>query len=103
VSMPKARDIDAVLHSERLAGRCKRLHALTSPTADLPDGAMVLQDGVPHLSLGRLARPWSLRGYGIPVTPLDCAQLVTPPSTVAVLRVGYRPQIHASAFAERSK
>jgi hypothetical protein len=103
VSMPKARDIDAVLHSERLAGRCKRLHALTSPTSDLPDGAMVLQDGVPHLILGRLARPWSLRGYGIPVTPLDCAQLVTPPSTVAVLRVGYRPQIHASAFAERSK
>jgi hypothetical protein len=103
VSMPKARDIDATLHSERLAGRCKRLHVLTSPTADLPDGAMVLQDGVPHLILGRLARPWSLRGYGIPVTPLDCAQLVTPPSTIAVLRAGYGPQIHASAFAERSK
>ena len=101
VSMPKARDIDAVLHSERLAGRRKRLHALTSPTADLPDGAMVLQDGVPHLILGRLARPWSLRGYGIPVTPLDPAQLVTPPATVAVLRAGYRPQLHASAFAER--
>jgi hypothetical protein len=102
VSMPKARDIDAVLHSERLAGRCKRLHVLTSAAADLPDGAMVLQDGVPHLILGSLARPWSLRGYGIPATPLDCAQLVTPPSTIAVLRAGYRPQIHPSAFAERS-
>jgi hypothetical protein len=103
VSMPKARDIDATLHAERLAGRCKCLHVLTSPTADLPDGAMVLQDGVRHLILGSLARPWSLRGYGMPVTPLDCVQLVTPPSTIAVLRAGYRPQIHVSAFAERSK
>jgi len=35
-----------------------------------------------------------------PVTPLDGAQLITPPSTVAVLRGGYQPQIHASAFGE---
>ena len=97
-SKPKARDIDAALHGERLANRRKRLHVLTSPVADLPDGAMILQDGAPHLILGRLARAWSLRGYGPPVTPLDGAQLITPPSTVAVLRGGYRPQIHASAF-----
>src|SRR5215469_12358378 len=45
MSRPKARDIDAVLHAERLSGRHKRLHVLTSPAADLPDGAMVLQDG----------------------------------------------------------
>jgi len=99
-AMPKAHDIDAALHAERLADGRKRLHALTSPAADLPDGAMILQDGVPHLILGSLARPWSFRGYGVPVTPLECAQLITPPSTVAVLRRGYRPQIHASAFAE---
>jgi hypothetical protein len=91
-------DIDATLHAERLAGGRKRLHALTSPAADLPDGGMLLQDDVPQLIVGSLARPWSLRGYGIPVTPLDYAQLITPPSIVAVLRAGYRPQIHASAF-----
>src|SRR6266853_6838206 len=39
-----AREIDAVLHRERLAGREKRLHALTAPIEELPDGAMV-QDG----------------------------------------------------------
>ena len=99
-SKPKARDIDAVLHAERLANRRKRLHALTSPAADLPDGTMILQDGAPHLILGGLARAWSLRGYGPPVTPLDGAQLITPPSTVAVLRAGYRPHIHTSAFGE---
>jgi hypothetical protein len=49
-----------------------------------------------------LARPWSLRGYGATVAPLDFAQLITPPSTVAALRAGYRPQMHASAFGEQN-
>jgi hypothetical protein len=101
-AMPKAHDIDTTLHAERLDGRRKRLHLLTSPTPELPDGAMILQDGVPHLMLEGLARPWSLRGYGAPVAPLDFAQLITPPSTVAALRVGYRPQMHASAFGEQN-
>jgi hypothetical protein len=98
-SMPKARDIDAALHAERLVGRCKRLHVLTAPAVDLPNGAMVLQDGLPHLIVGGVARPWSLRGYGPAVMPLDCSRLITPPSTVAVLSAGYRPQLHTSAFA----
>lgn len=92
----KAHEIDMRLHTERLDGRRKRLHALTSPAAELPDGAMIVQDGVPHLIREGLAHPWSLRGYGAAVTPLDSAQLITPPSTVAVLRTGYRPQIHDS-------
>src|SRR5215469_9564307 len=53
---------------------------LTSPAADLPDGTMILQDWKPHLILGGLARAWSFRGYGPPVTPFDGAQLITPPS-----------------------
>ena len=98
----KAGDIDRTLHAERLDGRRKRLHDLTSPAADLPDGAMILQDGAPHLILAGLARPWSLRGYGGPVVPSDCARLITPPSTVAVLNAGYRPLIHMSAFSQRT-
>ena len=94
---PKAGDIDGVLHAERLDGRRKRLHALTSPAADLPDGAMILQDGAPHLILGGLARPWSLSGYGAPTAAQDGARLITPSSTVAVLSDGYRPLIHRSA------
>jgi len=39
-----ARDIDAVLHRERLSGGKKRLHARTMSLEELPDGAM-LQDG----------------------------------------------------------
>ena len=97
---PKAGDIDGVLHTERLDGRRKRLHALTSPAADLPDGAMILQDVAPHLILGGLARPWSPSGYGAAVAALDSAQLITPPSTLAVLKDGYGPVIHPSAFGD---
>jgi hypothetical protein len=96
---PKASDIDRVLHSERLDGRRKRLHNLTSSPTTLPDGAMIFQDGAPYLILSGMARRWSLRGYGTPTAALDGAQLITPPSTVAVLRAGYRPRLHASAFS----
>ena len=94
---PKAPDIDRVLHAERLDGRRKRLHDLTSPAA-LPDGAMIFQDGAPHLILNGQARRWSLRGYGASAAPLGGAWLITPPSTVAALRAGYQPRLHASAF-----
>lgn len=59
---PKAPDIDRVLHAERLEGRRKRLHTLTSPAAELPDGAMILQNGEPHLILNGRAHCWSLGG-----------------------------------------
>jgi hypothetical protein len=95
----KAPDIDRVLHAERLDGRRKRLHNLASPAAGLPDGAMIFQDGAPHLILNGLARRWSLSGYGAPTAPLDGALLITPPSTVAALRAGYRPRLHVSAFS----
>jgi hypothetical protein len=94
----KAPDIDRILHAERLDGPRKRLHNLTSPAAALPDGAMVFQDDAPHLIINGLARRWSLRGYGAPTASLGDARLITPPSTVAVLRAGYRPRLHASAF-----
>jgi hypothetical protein len=96
----KAGDIDRMLHAERLDGRRKRLHAMTLPAADLPDGVMILQGSGPHLILGGLARPWSPAGYGAPTAPRDGARLITPPATVAVLRAGYRPLIHSSACGE---
>ncbi|MGH7154581.1 MAG: hypothetical protein ACREF3_11700, partial [Acetobacteraceae bacterium] len=66
VAKLKAGEIDRVLHVERIEGHRKRLHALTSPAADLPDGAMVLQDGAAYLILAGAARRWSHAGYGAP-------------------------------------
>jgi hypothetical protein len=87
----------ATARTERLDGRAKRLHAPTSPAADLPDGAMVLQDGGVHLILNSAARRWSHAGYGAPVAILGSANLITPPSTGAMLRAGYRPRLHTPA------
>ena len=94
---PKAGDIDRVLHAERLDGNRKRLHALAAPAADLPDGAMVLHDGAPHLIWKGRAHRWSQAGYSAATAPPDQAELITPPSTVAALRAGYRPILHPSA------
>jgi hypothetical protein len=96
-AIPKASEIDRILHGERLEGHRKRVHDLKSSAAALPDGAMIFQDGAPYLILSGLARRWSPRGYEAPTTPSDKARLITPPSTVATLRVGYRPQLHVSA------
>ena len=74
------REIDAVLHRERLDGRKKRLHALPMPIEQLPDGAMVAAGGESYLmAKGRPLR-WSFDGYAVPIwTPV--AMLLTPPST----------------------
>jgi hypothetical protein len=94
-----ARDIDAVLHRERLEGRAKRLHALPAPIERLPDGAMVALDGESYLiANGRVLR-WSFDGYREAQNPIEDAMLLTPPSTLHALSAGYRPVLHGSASA----
>jgi hypothetical protein len=95
-AMSRAGEIDRVLHAERLDGHSKRLHSPRAPTASLPDGAMVLQSGAPHLILGGRAYPWSHSGYGAPTSPQGGVTVLTPPSTLAALEAGYRAQVHPS-------
>jgi hypothetical protein len=93
-----ARDIDAVLHRERLSGGKKRLHARTMPLEQLPDGAM-LQEGESYLVAQGRALLWSPAGYRKAQTTLQDAMLLTPPSTLRALMAGYRPVLHPSATA----
>src|SRR3979411_565679 len=59
VASVRAGDIDGVLHRERLAGGQKRLHALSVPFEQLPDGAMVQQGPESYLvARGRVLRWW---------------------------------------------
>lgn len=87
-----AREIDALLHRERLDGKTKRLYR--APVADLPDGSFLTMDTTPQTPLllwqGK-AYPWSHAGYGAPFTLPDRAEVtvLTPPTLVAVLRAGY--------------
>ncbi|MEM6381255.1 MAG: hypothetical protein AAF739_01155 [Pseudomonadota bacterium] len=89
-----AEAIDERLHAERT--RQDRTQALW---ASLPVGTLVeTSQGVlakaPHGAIG-----WSFGGYQSSYTPSgsDRIRLLTPPSTVAALRAGYRPSWHPSA------
>jgi hypothetical protein len=92
-----ARDIDAVLHGERLAGRKKRLHPLPVPIEQLPDGAMVARDDKSYLIAQGRALRWWPAGYRSSDDELSGAMLLTPPSTLRALGAGYRPVLHPTA------
>lgn len=93
-----ARDIDAVLHRERLDHGKKRLHGLPIRLENLPDGAMVQIGSDSFLVARGRAQKWSPAGYsearGLP----EEAMLLTPPSTLRALVAGYRPVLHPSAL-----
>ena len=91
----RAAEMDAVLHAERLAPARPRL-ALRA----LPEGAMALWRGAPHLvARARLWR-WSFGDYGPGVIlPDDVAAALTPPSIIAALRAGYKPRAEGTPLA----
>jgi hypothetical protein len=93
----RAREMDTVLHSERLERSKKRLHPLPMPVAQLPDGAMVQQGEESFLILQGRALQWSMGGYRRGERVIDDAMLLTPPSTLRAVSAGYRPVLHPSA------
>ena len=92
-----ARDIDAILHGERLNGRTKRLHPLSMPLAELPDGAMLQEGAESYLIVQGRALLWSPAGYRQVQSAPQAAMLLTPPSTLQALRAGYQAVLHPSA------
>jgi hypothetical protein len=94
---PRAPEMDAVLHRERLDGRDKRRHRL--PFDDLPDGAMLAHDDVAWAVRGRWLLRWTPAGYDRrKARPRDgVADVLTPPAILAVFSGGYRPHWHPSA------
>ena len=93
--------IDRRLHAERLTDdrRGPRTHRETY--ADLPDGAMVVIEGEAWLVRGDGLRHWSPGGYaGRRDRPPGVAEVLTPPSLLAVLAGGWSgevPLLHPSA------
>lgn len=95
---PRAREMDAALHDERLIRRLgrrtktKRLHE--ARLSSLPAGAMVSLWGAAWLVADEYLLRWSPAGYVQAIRPLDgVARVLTPPSILSVLRAGYRPTI----------
>jgi hypothetical protein len=93
----RAKDMDAVLHRERLDRGRKRLHPLPMPLKELPDGTMMHADEESYLIVSGEPLRWSFAGYSRGDIDADAALLLTPPSTLRALAAGYRPVLHPSA------
>jgi hypothetical protein len=83
--------MDEALHGERVENRRKRLWR--TRLGELPDGAMIARDRRPYAVRSGALSPWSFAGYGAPepLEPEAVVDVLTPPSTVAALKGGYRP------------
>jgi hypothetical protein len=105
VSTPTAGQMNHQLHGERIVRGTHRRRTHVLPWADLPDGTFVrLDDADPALVLGDRLVTWTTSGYAARrarPTRGD-ADVVTPPSSVAVLRAGYPVQIDPSARTEKA-
>jgi hypothetical protein len=96
---PRAVEMDARLHAERVALRPRRQRTWPARLRALPDGTMVRSGDTVGLLLAGTVRPWSLTGYGTPVAapPAATVEVLTPPASVAALAHGFRPLLHPSA------
>ena len=92
-----AREIDAVLHGERLERGRKRLHPLPAPVDRMPDGAMVQRGEESFLIVQGRVLQWSMAGYSETEIATENAMLLTPPSTLRAMSAGYQPVLHPSA------
>ena len=99
---PGADAIDAQLHGERINEETGERRYSSAPLRELPDGAFVLRGGKPWLVLGDELLLWSAAGYLTRTRrpTRERATVITPPSLVALLRIGWRPLVplfHPSA------
>ena len=75
----------------------------TMPLTGVPDGAIIVVDGVPRLVLGDTTYRFTFDGWTDPrPRPVPgAAHVLTPPTSVAALVHGYVPVLHPSASISR--
>ena len=100
IAGPRATEIDARLHGERLASGGTPQGVGKAEMERLPEGAMICAgDRAFALHRGRL-REWSFDGWrSESVEPAELGtdvKLITPQTTIAVLKSGFRPIWHPS-------
>src|SRR5437868_921330 len=79
IGTPRAAEMDAVLHAERLDHGRKRLHALPGPADELPDGSVIAAAGNAYILARGRAFQWT-QGYEGPLQIPRADVLLTPPS-----------------------
>ncbi|HEY3727826.1 MAG TPA: hypothetical protein VGL51_11660 [Solirubrobacteraceae bacterium] len=99
VAVPSAKLINRQLHGERIVRGThrRRIHAML--WAGLPDGAFVRLGQSPAVVVGGHLSEWTPSGYATrhKRPRHGVADVITPPSTIAVLCAGYPVQIDAAA------
>jgi hypothetical protein len=103
IGEPRAPEIDARLHAERLASGGKTVELDRHGLNMLPDGAMIFDGNSDYAIRKGKALRWSFSGYDR-VVDFDALGpgemcIITPATTIAVLEGGYRPVWHPSADA----
>ncbi len=101
IGEPRAPMLDARLHAERAASGGVPAAITGADLATLPDAVMFADGDAAYALRGGKALRWSFSGYGEPAVldRFDGAdlRLLTPPTTVAVLRQGFSPVWHPTA------
>jgi hypothetical protein len=98
---PSAGEIDNCLHAERVTPD-RFTRSFTAALDGLPDGVFVTVAAwgeQAYLVWGSRLLEWSPAGYRKrrPRPKVEKVRVLTPPSTVAAIRAGYVPEVHASA------
>lgn len=103
VAVPAATAMNRQLHAERIVRGTHRRRLHPMPWAGLPDAVFVLDRDGPALVLDERVVVWTVDGYGAARERprRGEAQVITPPSIVAALRAGYRPQVDPGAGPAR--
>ncbi len=95
-AVPKAAEVDVVLHAARLDDSRKAQRRFTAAADDLPDGVFIHWQDHPHLIRQGLAIQYAAAGYGPAVPrPTGKVQVMTPAPLVAVMRAGWQPVMDA--------
>jgi hypothetical protein len=101
-AMPKAAELDDILHAARVDPRRRRKVTWQARLADLPDGTFICVgdgDNMPRLVLGDALPGWTPAGYrdAVKRTGAPVVTVLTPRPTVSALAGGYMPALHPSA------
>ena len=101
IETPRAPMLDRRLHAERLASGGSPPVIEGGMLSDLPDGTMIACGGSAYALRAGSLLPWSFAGSGEPLDidllAGDRLTLLTPPTTLGVLRCGYQPVWHSTA------
>jgi hypothetical protein len=96
-----AKEMDTQLHRERTSGTRTQ-----APWNSLPDGVFVVTDSGPAVVVGEHLAVWNREANTyrakLPRPGTGAATVLTPPSTVDIIRAGYAPQIDATAHTDRT-